>query len=512
MSNKFSGLPFGKITIAAIAVLTIWFGYRSLSGGGEGAESQYRTEPAQIGDLSSSISATGTLGATSTVEVGTQVSGTLQSVEVDFNDRVEAGQIIARIDPSTLQARVAQAGAALASAQAGLNEARAAAINAGRDFERKSQLVSKQLISKTDGDIAQAQNAQAQARVLSAQAQVSQQQANLDSTQLDLAKTIIRSPVKGTVLARNVEPGQTVAASLQTPVLFKIAGDLSEMEIVLAIDEADIGQLQVGQNATFTVDAFPDRNFRGKVKQIRLAANNVSNVVTFPVVIEVNNADQVLLPGLTATAQIITSSKAQVLTIPNSALRFRPASAAANTGPSFGVPAQSAAPSMEERSKRMQAQLDAMRQFLQQAKVEPVVMANFDASAEAYKQQAARMMQRFAQGAGAGAGAGARQSAGTAPQPMANPSGGNGARRFAERFAKAFESVRAQLSPKLQSQWDQQIQALFNAKRATVYVLEAGLPVAVEIRLGASDGSRSEVVGGLKDGQQVIVGSARSKP
>lgn len=504
MSMKPSGRSLGKIAIVAIAVLAIWFGYRSFSDGGDASESQYRTEPAQVADLSSSISATGTLGATATVEVGTQVSGTLQTVEVDFNDQVNPGQIIARIDPSTFQARVEQAGAALASAQAGLAEARASAVNASRDFERKSQLATKQLISKTDRDIAQAQNAQAQARVQSAQAQVSQQQANLNSAQLDLAKTIIRSPVKGTVLARNVEPGQTVAASLQTPVLFKIAGDLSEMEIVLAIDEADIGQLQVGQEASFTVDAFPDRNFRGKVKQIRLAANNVSNVVTFPVVIDVNNADQVLLPGLTATAQIITSRKAQVLTVPNAALRFRPASAAANSGPSFGAPMQAAPPSMEERSKRMQGQLDAMRQFLVQSKAEPAVLASFDASAEAYKQQAARMMQRFAQGAAAGA------SGGAAPQGMTG--GGNGARRFADRFAKAFESVRAQLSPELQRQWDQQIQALFNAKRATVYVLEKGEPVAVEIRLGVSDGSRSEVIGGLKSGQQVIVGSARSTP
>ena len=231
-------------------------------------------------------------------------------------------------------------------------------------------------------------------------------------------------------------------------------------------------------------------------------------MVTFPVVIEVNNADQVLLPGLTATAQIITSRKAQVLTVPNAALRFRPASAAAaNAGPSFGAPTQATPPSMEERSKRMQAQLDAMRQFLVQAKAEPAVLANYDAAAEAYKQQATRMMQRFAQSGNAGAGAG--QSGGTAPQGM---SGGNGARRFADRFAKAFESVRAQLASELQSQLDQQIQALFNAKRATVYVLEKGEPVAVEIRLGVSDGSRSEVIGGLKNGQQIIVGSVRNTP
>jgi HlyD family secretion protein len=518
MSTRQSRFPIGKIALAVAVIGIVFIGYRQFSGKAEEAEGQYRTEAVTISDLSSSISATGTLGATATVEVGTQVSGTLQTVEVDFNDGVLPGQVIARIDPSTFQARVSQAQAALASAQANLAEARASAINAQNDFQRKSELAAKQLVSRTERDLSAAQRDQTAARVQSAQAQIQQQVANLNSAKLDLAKTIIRSPVKGTVLARNVEPGQTVAASLQTPVLFRIAGDLSEMEIVLAIDESDIGQLQVGQQATFTVDAFPDRNFRGKVKQIRLAANNVSNVITFPVVIEVRNTDQVLLPGLTATAQIITSQKNQVLTVPNAALRFRPASAAnANSGPSFGAPMASNAPSPEERSKRMQSQLDSMRAFLQQIKAAPAVMQTFDSSAEAYKARMAQMMQRFSQGAGNSGGrqsgqGGAPGAGGGQGQPPAGMGGGNGARRFAERFAKAFEDVRAQLSPEQQVLWDQQIQALFNAKRATVYVLEKGQPVAVEIRLGATDGSRSEVIGGLNNGQMVIVGSARKTP
>lgn len=513
MNTKKSLHPLAKLAIATAIIAVLFMGYRKFTGKVEQDEGSYRTEAVTVGDLSSSISATGTLGATATVEVGTQVSGTLQTVEVDFNDTVEPGQVIARIDPSTFQARVSQAQAALASAQANLAEARASAINAQNDFTRKSQLVEKQLVSRTERDLSAAQRDQAQARVQSAQAQIQQQMANLNSAQLDLAKTIIRSPVKGTVLARNVEPGQTVAASLQTPVLFKIAGDLTEMEIVLAIDESDIGQLQVGQEATFTVDAFPDRNFRGKVKQIRLAANNVSNVITFPVVIEVQNRDQVLLPGLTATAQIITSQKNQVLTVPNAALRFRPASAAkANVGPSFGGPTNAnAGPGPEERLKRMKSQLDAMRAFLKQINAAPSVLQTFEQSAEAYNARMAEMMQRFAQGAGQGS----SQGQGNSPNAgggQGSPGAGNGGRRFAERFAKAFEDVRAVLSPEQQTQWDQQIQALFNAKRATVYVLEKGEPVAVEIRLGATDGSRSEVIGGLNNGQMVIVGSARTSP
>jgi HlyD family secretion protein len=511
MNTKKSLHPLAKFVLTAAMITVLFIGYRTFSGKAEQEEGSYRSEAVTIADLSSSISATGTLGATATVEVGTQVSGTLQTVEVDFNDTVQPGQVIARIDPSTFQARVSQAQAALASAQANLAEARANAINAQSDFTRKAQLAERQLVSRTDRDMAAAQRDQAQARVLSAQAQIQQQAANLNSAKLDLAKTIIRSPVKGTVLARNVEPGQTVAASLQTPVLFKIAGDLAEMEIVLAIDESDIGQLQVGQEATFTVDAFPDRNFRGKVKQIRLAANNVSNVITFPVVIEVRNSDQVLLPGLTATAQIITSQKNQVLTVPNAALRFRPASAAkANAGPGFGAPTSAnTGPSMEDRQKRMKSQLDAMRAFLKQIKAEPGVLQTFERSAEAYNARMAEMMQRFAQGGGQSQGQGSGTSMGTG---QGAPGGGNGGRRFAERFAKAFEDVRAALSPEQQAQWDQQIQALFNAKRATVYVLEKGEPVAVEIRLGATDGSRSEVIGGLSNGQMVIVGSARTSP
>jgi HlyD family secretion protein len=506
MTKTPPSFSYRKLALVLIVIAIGVFGYKKFFSVSSPEAGQYRTEALQRSDLSSSISATGTLGATATVEVGTQVSGTLQSVEVDFNDNVEPGQVIARIDPSTFQARVSQAQAALASAQANLAEARASAVNAQKDFLRKSQLAEKQLVSRTDRDLAAAQRDQAQARVMSAQAQIQQQVANVNTTKLDLAKTIIRSPVKGTVLARNVEPGQTVAASLQTPVLFKIAGDLTSMEIILAIDEADIGQVRVGQQATFTVDAFPDKSFQGKVKQIRLAANNVSNVVTYPVVIEVNNTEQNLLPGMTATAQIIISQKSQVLSLPSAALRFRPASAAsANNSSPMGAPAaERGIPSAEERAKRVKAQVDSVRDFLRQGKASPPVLANFEQLAVTYQQQLQTTMQGMPQGAGANAQGG--QSAG------AGQSAGNRTKRFAERFAKSFESVRAQLPTEQQTRWDQHIQSLFSAKRATVYVLENAEPKAVEVRLGASDGSKTEVIGGLSEGQQVIVGSARQIP
>ncbi|MFA6986322.1 MAG: efflux RND transporter periplasmic adaptor subunit, partial [Arenimonas sp.] len=228
------------LAVAALAIAAWWF----LAGGRAGADAAYRTAPVERGEIRTAISATGTLSATATIEIGTQVSGTLQSVEVDFNDTVTKGQVIARIDPSTFQARLEQASATLSSTRAGLSEAQAVARNAELDYTRKADLLKRQLIARTDADQALAARDQARARIVSARAQVRQQQANVDSARLDLEKTVIRSPVDGVVLLRAVEPGQTVAASLQTPVLFKIAGDLRKMEIVLAIDEADNGQVR----------------------------------------------------------------------------------------------------------------------------------------------------------------------------------------------------------------------------------------------------------------------------
>src|SRR6478609_5244984 len=280
------------IVLALVALVAAgwWWSTRKAAA----AEGAFRTAAVERGDIRVAISATGTLAAISTVDVGSQISGQVTDVLVDFNDQVHKGQVIARIDPSTYQAQIAQGDAQVASARGDLDLARAA-----RD--------------------------QARAQVNAAQAQITQQQASTQTTQLNLQRTVIRSPVDGVVLTRTIEPGQTVAASLQAPVLFQIAEDLSKMEIVLQIDEADIGQVKVGQGVNFTVDAFPDRNFRGNVQQVRLSATNTNNVITYPVVVTVDNRDGVLLPGMTVNAEIEVSRRDDVLKIPNAALRFKPA-------------------------------------------------------------------------------------------------------------------------------------------------------------------------------------------
>ncbi|MGO4777674.1 efflux RND transporter periplasmic adaptor subunit, partial [Lysobacter sp. 2RAB21] len=231
-------------------------------------------------------------------------SGQVTDVLADFNDRVTKGQVIARIDPSTYEAQIAQGTAQVNNARASLATAQATLHNAELDFQRKSELAKNQLVARSDADLARAARDQARAQLAGAQAQINQQIASTQTSRLNLQRTVIRAPVDGVVLTRTVEPGQTVAASLQSPVLFQIAEDLSKMEIVLAIDEADIGQVKPGQSVNFSVDSFPDRKFRGAVQQVRLSATNTSNVITYPVVVSVDNADGVLLPGMTANAEI----------------------------------------------------------------------------------------------------------------------------------------------------------------------------------------------------------------
>ena len=321
--------PWTRLLIAAVVVALLAFGLWQVLGGNGEPAARYRTAAVDRGDLRVAISATGALRALSTVDVGSQVSGQILSVAVDFNDRVQAGQVIARIDPATFEARLNQTKADLASAHASLNEAIANRRNAEADYERKRELAERQLIARSELDQALAARDQARARVGSAEAAVLQRQATVDNAELDLSNTVLRSPVDGVVLNRAVEPGQTVAASFQTPVLFQIAEDLSQMLIELSIDESDVGQLREGQPVRFTVDAFPRREFSGRVRQVRLSATNTQNVITYPVIVSVDNPDGSLLPGMTANAEIEVSQRQQVLRVPNAALRYRPADAPA---------------------------------------------------------------------------------------------------------------------------------------------------------------------------------------
>ncbi len=487
--------------IAFLLAAVVYWVISSRNGSGEQG---YRTEAVTRGEIRTAISATGTLSATATVDVGTQVSGILQTVDVDFNDAVKKDQIIARIDPSTYQARLDQAYASLASASAGLNESKASARNAEADYSRKSDLAKRQLVSRTDADLALAMRDQARARIISANAQVKQQQANVDSARLDLAKTVIRSPVDGVVLSRAVEPGQTVAASLQTPVLFKIAGDLRQMEIVLAIDEADIGQVREGQSVKFSVDAFPDRNFRGRVKQIRLAAANTANVITYPVVVEVDNTDKTLLPGMTANAEIEISNRENVLSIANAALRFKP-SDVADQAPTAGAGAQARNGVMISES---------LSKVADSLKLDATQRAAFDAAVSAMRERADAMRKAAeartegqAQGSRTfgGMGGGGQRGGGSR-----NGSGGDGARRMAERMKQSFGPFRATLSPEQQKVWDSELAVLATAKRAPVYKLVDGKPEQVTVRIGATDGTRTEIMGeALAEGDLIIVGSVR---
>ncbi|HEY0310742.1 MAG TPA: efflux RND transporter periplasmic adaptor subunit, partial [Luteimonas sp.] len=321
-------------TVAAIAFVAIavaaawWWMQRDAAPGDAG----YRTTTVERGDIRVAISATGTLSAISTVTIGSQVSGQVTDVLVDFNDKVRKGDVLARIDPSTYEAQIEQGNAQVASARAQLRQAQASLRNAEADYRRKAELAGSQLVAKSDVDLARAARDQAQAQVNSAQAQIRQQSASTQTTRVNLERTVIRSPVDGVVITRSVEPGQTVAASLQAPELFTIAEDLSKMKIELAVDEADIGQVREGQTVAFTADAFPDRRFSGTVDQVRLSATTTSNVVTYPVVVTVDNSDGTLLPGLTVNAEIEVSKREDVLKVANAALRYKPADADAGAG------------------------------------------------------------------------------------------------------------------------------------------------------------------------------------
>src|SRR5262245_30766996 len=347
---------------------------------GAGSRSPYRTAAVTRGTLTAAISATGTLNAVITVQVGSQVSGQIKELYADFNSQVKNNQVIARIDPDIFEAKVNQAKAqvdsaraavlnqqaaveraradvgnaraALAVARAQTAKAQVAVFDSKRDLGRKVDLRQKGFIAQADEDAAQAlhdsamaqadankaqEQAQeaavrsaeaalkvADAQLQSASAQVGQQEASLRQTQLDLEHTIIRAPVDGVVVSRTVDVGQTVAASLQAPTLFTIAQDLTKMQVDTNVDEADVSRVRVGMRATFTVDSFPGQVFTGEIVQIRKAPQVIQNVVTYDVVVSAQNTDQRLLPGMTANVRIVTERKEDVLRVSNAALRFRP--------------------------------------------------------------------------------------------------------------------------------------------------------------------------------------------
>ena len=379
----------GLIGLAAVGLGVTLFGEKP-------SEAIYLTAVVERGDLSTTVTAIGTLNAVATVEVGSQLSGQVAELLVDFNDEVSEGQPLARLDPRTFESEVREAEAALEVAraqvlteratlraavseaaatrsrlkvaEAGAERARAQLAETKRDLRRKRLLAGTQTLARAHVDQATTVNQSAAAGLRAAQAQVEiareavvaaeagqlmadanllyaqaaerQHAAKLDQARIDLARTVIAAPSDGVVIGRDVDRGQTVAASLEAPTLFTIAQDLRQMEVHAKVDEADIGQIRVGQRASFTVDAHPGRIFSGTVEQIRKAPEVVENVVTYTVVLSTRNADLVLLPGMTAIVQVVVTEAENVLTVPNAALRFEPPRAtgahAASSGAAFG--------------------------------------------------------------------------------------------------------------------------------------------------------------------------------
>lgn len=482
-----------RLPLAAVLVLVIALAAAGYAWSKRDAQeaARYRTAAAERGDLRVAISATGALKALSTVDIGSQVSGQVLEVTADFNERVQRDQVIARIDPANFEARLTQARANLSSARASLQEAMAAQKNAQADYNRKRELSERQLVSRADIDLAEAAREQAAARVASARAQIQQAEANVANAELELAYTVIRSPVDGVVLSRTVEPGQTVAASFQSPVLFQIAEDLSQMQIELAVDESDVGQIRAGQPVGFSVDAFPGREFRGEVRQVRLAAVNTQNVITYPVIIAVENPDFSLLPGMTANANIEVSERRGVLRVPNAALRFKPADAPADSpmgrmfGGNLGV---------------------ELAQIAKTLELDPTQQAAFDTDAAAARERAERMraqfQQRMAQGGGGGGGGFVMSGGGGAPNPAQIAAG------IEARVQEGYAGFLGSLDEAKRQRFDAALSELLNARSVTLYVLEDGKPVAVQARAGLSDSSHTEIVGqGLAEGSQVITGA-----
>lgn len=285
---------------------------------------KFRTEKLSKGSIQQIVSATGTVNAVVNVLVGTQVSGTIRQILADYNSPVKQGQIIAQIDPTTFEAQAEQARANLLAAKANVKKSEAALLDAKRVMTRNRELYSKDLIARSDMETAETNYQSALAQVNASKAQVAQTEAALKYAETNLRYTKILSPVDGIVVSRNVDVGQTVAASFQTPTLFNIAQDLTKMQIDTNVDEADIGKVKVDQNVEFTVDAYPDMTFKGKVSQVRNAPITVQNVVTYDVVINVDNSDLKLKPGMTANVSVIIASKENILRTSNTALRFKP--------------------------------------------------------------------------------------------------------------------------------------------------------------------------------------------
>lgn len=498
---------------AAIAVAAVTAG-ALMVGWHEDNAPEYRMAHAERGSIVSSVTASGTLAAVVTVQVGSQISGQIRDIYADFNSEVKAGELIARLDPATYEAKLKQAEANLMLAKASVKtqkaavaKSRATYTNAEKSMKRQRDLARQGVASASALDNAEAAFNQAvadlnmaEAQVENAEAQVNAQDALVNQARIDLERTFIRAPVDGTVISRDVDRGQTVAASLQAPILFQIAQDLRKMQVEVRVDEADVGRIQPNQRATFTVDSFPGREFHGRVEQIRKASTVVQNVVTYSVLVSAANDDLRLLPGLTANVRIVVDERSNALKIANAALRFRPAGAGhAPEGPSAPSGAAVAAvrsgqPSSQQPSigqggagqgSERLAELNELLALTpeQQSQVQELMVS--------MREKMRAMRQVSAGGEGAAASGGARAA-------------GQQARA---QFESALTSI---LTPDQLTKYKASLEARNGSgtRRGRVWIDDGeGGAKPVDLVLGISDGASTEVVSGdLHEGDAVIVG------
>jgi HlyD family secretion protein len=519
----------------------VWFWGKDRYFAPEVAQAQYRFAKIEKRDMINSVSATGALSAVVTVAVGSEVSGQIKELLVDFNSSVKQNQIIARIDPESYETLVRQAEAELAmseaklftqkmeiqrfqaeleNAQANLSEAqaqikktRATLEDAGRNLERQKTLVQQDFVSKNEYDkaqtafeeataqleIAKAQESAAKSKVSSskaslavAKAQIKEAEANvqlkvasLDKRKVDLENTIIRSPVDGVVIDRSVDVGQTVAASLQAPTLFTIAQDLSKMQVSTFVDEADIGRIKEGQTAQFTVDAFGTRRFIGKVKQIRKMGKTVQNVVTYEVIVSADNPDLSLMPGMTADVQIELLKKPHVLAVPTAALRFTPPNARQNEPGSSqaetggGMAAGGGLPQGDRPDPEARIKQYTERLNLTKSQQEEL--------RRIFQQTGQKMRAAFQSG---------------------SPTGPGGMSGLRDKIRKEVQASISQILNSEQRGLYEEMLAESQPKRGRIWRLdETGQPVAISVTLGSSDTSHTEIIGqGIKEGMEIITG------
>lgn len=468
--------------------------------GGQGDSPPFKFSKVENGPLTAVVSATGTLSPVVSVQVSSQVSGQIREIFVDFNSTVKENQLIARIAPETFEHKVRQAEADLEAARAAVGvqlaevlRARANLAEAQRDFDRKKMLVDKNYISPAERDKAQSlfDAATAALQVVESQAKnasavVRQREAQLGQARVDLQRTEIRAPVNGIVVKRSVEPGQTVAASLQAPEMFVIAKSLSDMQVEASIDEADIGRVKTGQAATFTVDAFPGRGFNGEVKQVRKAATVVSNVVSYTVVVSASNPDLTLLPGMTANVRITTAQRDKVTKVANAALRYRPPGTMDEKKPAAGLESgNSGNTGGAARSEQLRERLtkELALDAAQQEKLAAVFTGMRD------KFMAVRDL------------------------PEAERTKASERNR-----AEVREKVAAFLTPEQKKRYDE-MGAEAAAQRTGVggngrvwIVGSDGKPQAIPLKLGLTDGSMTEIISGeIKEGTELISGTQPPK-